>query len=243
MMKHPTFLLGRMSVLTIMLVTSLSALTIVHPATAAIVISEIMYDPAGDDIGTGTPPSFNREWVEIYNTGRATVSLTDWQIGDPLTNTWSAGFPGRTVIDPGQALVLTGNESSFQSQWGTSIATAQITGISPNCPTIHRRRAAPWQFATPTVSFKTLSITTPPHLGSQPSPKAGAMVIFLRPAALNTSANDNGAQLVSVLMGCLPSGLQRPFGGQSGLARLRLHHNRRAVHSFCRRRLVDGDVP
>jgi hypothetical protein len=39
-----------------------------------VVISEVLYDPAGDDPG--------REWVEIYNPTSEAVDLSGWRLGD-----------------------------------------------------------------------------------------------------------------------------------------------------------------
>ena len=47
-------------------------------AHAQVVISEILYDPAGADQGN--------EWVELYNAGAAPVDLTKWTFSDGATS-------------------------------------------------------------------------------------------------------------------------------------------------------------
>ncbi|KAA0001553.1 MAG: PEGA domain-containing protein [Thermoplasmata archaeon] len=42
--------------------------------TAPVILTEIMYDPAGDDAGN--------EWIELYNMGDETVNLSGWRIED-----------------------------------------------------------------------------------------------------------------------------------------------------------------
>lgn len=43
---------------------------------SAVVINEVMFDPAGDDSVSGV----GKEWIEIYNEGIEAVDLTNWQL-------------------------------------------------------------------------------------------------------------------------------------------------------------------
>jgi len=50
-----------------------ACLALAGPARAELVISEVLYDPTGDEAG---------EWIEIYNAGTEAVSLGDYAVGD-----------------------------------------------------------------------------------------------------------------------------------------------------------------
>jgi len=66
---------------------------------AQVILSEIMYDPQNTDT--------NREWVEIFNTGASAVNIGGWQFGLPILNDWANAIPANTMLNAGQALVLT----------------------------------------------------------------------------------------------------------------------------------------
>ena len=53
---------------------------------AEIIISEIMYNPGGTDLDVNATPPYNREWVEIYNSGAEAVNLAGWSLGDSQDN-------------------------------------------------------------------------------------------------------------------------------------------------------------
>jgi hypothetical protein len=109
-------------------------------ATAQVIISEIMYNPAGSDTGTG----FNKEWFELYNTGATAVDLTGWAVGDSQDNNWASPFPFGTSIAPGAALVVTGDAANFDAQWGTGINRIQVNSFPAlaNTPSPTNERAA-----------------------------------------------------------------------------------------------------
>jgi hypothetical protein len=98
-------------------------------ARAEIIISEIMYNPGGTDLNANATPPFNREWVEIYNTGVDPVNLAGWSLGDSQDNDWGAAFPTRTILYPNEALVLTGDTTTFDDEWGAGINRLQISGF------------------------------------------------------------------------------------------------------------------
>ena len=95
------------------------------PASAEILISEIMYNPQGDDYQTGDEP-YNKEWVEIYNSGTEPVDLTGWQLEDTQDGHASQPFSTGTVLEPGKALVITGDAATFDRQYGTGIPRIQV---------------------------------------------------------------------------------------------------------------------
>lgn len=98
---------------------------------ADVIISEIMYNPAGSDSDPTATPPFNREWVEIYNTGEEVVDLSGWQFGDSQDNTWATPFPDQTMIAPGAVLVVTGDGASFSAQWGSTVRRIEVADF-PN---------------------------------------------------------------------------------------------------------------
>ncbi len=79
-------------------------------AATDIVISEIMYDPAGSDT--------DNEWVEIYNTGADAVTIVDgsgadsWRFFDGSNHTFTLA-QGSLTIAPGGAAILASNGAKF----------------------------------------------------------------------------------------------------------------------------------
>jgi hypothetical protein len=51
------------------------------PASAAVVINEVGYDPAGSDTGL--------EWIELYNDGPSAVPVTGWSIQRDVNGVWT----------------------------------------------------------------------------------------------------------------------------------------------------------
>src|SRR4051812_28559298 len=96
------------------------AIALLRPAARAeVIISEIMYDPAGTDNDTTVTPQVHREWVELFNTGTSAVDLSGWQLGDSQDNQYASAFATGTIIGPSQALVVTGDAAHFDLEWGT----------------------------------------------------------------------------------------------------------------------------
>lgn len=79
-------------------------------AEAVIVINEVLADPAGDANGDGTISSTKDEFVELLNTGAASVSLTGWQLADALNVRHT--FAEAAVLGPGQFFVVFGSSAS-----------------------------------------------------------------------------------------------------------------------------------
>ena len=53
------------------------------PSSAALIFSEIMYDPASD-------PDNDWEWIELYNSGHSAIDLSGYVIDDINSNTVAA---------------------------------------------------------------------------------------------------------------------------------------------------------
>ncbi len=73
-----------------------------NPATASMILSEIMYNPDG--------PDYYTEYVELYNAGASAMDLTGWQIGDGTQWDSLIAAPGNAsgiTLAPGEyALIL-----------------------------------------------------------------------------------------------------------------------------------------
>ncbi|MCD6448657.1 MAG: lamin tail domain-containing protein [Thermoplasmata archaeon] len=67
--------------------------------TTPLVITEIMYNPAGDDAG--------REWIELYNMGDTELNLTGWTIKDAANNTFATLD---VILGPYSYMVVNGSE-------------------------------------------------------------------------------------------------------------------------------------
>ncbi len=82
---------------------------------AAIIISEIMYDPSGGDT--------NHEWIELENTGDSAVDISDWKLFEGTSNHSLTSILGGTEIAPHSFAVIADNAATFQLDW------PQMTGI------------------------------------------------------------------------------------------------------------------
>src|SRR5690349_3311181 len=96
---------------------------------ADVVISEIMFDPQGVDKDLESTAPYDREWVEIFNAGSAAVDLSGWQFGQTESNLWSSSLPSATVLAPQQALVITGDATTFDAQWGIGVNRIEVNAF------------------------------------------------------------------------------------------------------------------
>lgn len=82
-------------------------------AFAQVVISEIMYDPAGTDTGN--------EWVEIFNASGSAVDITGWKINDGSNHVFNEppenGSKGSMSIPSGGYLILASDASLFANAY------------------------------------------------------------------------------------------------------------------------------
>jgi hypothetical protein len=131
---------GRVVVLTLALAAALAA-----PARASVIISEIMFNPAGSDNDSlGTDYTYTREWVELYNTDPAPIDVSGWRFGDALDNNWASPFPQGTVIGGNQTLIVSGARQFRWNQRGRG--RPQSAGRHPGpcplsgCRLAHRQR-------------------------------------------------------------------------------------------------------
>ena len=191
---------------------------IVAPANDArgeILISEIMYNPAGDDYSTAAGIQFNREWVELYNSGSTTIDVSGWQFGEAQSGVFASPFPAGTTIAPGKALVVTGNAATFDSQWGTGINRVQV-GTFPTLAN-NLSRANPIK-ATLRDASGALQDSVKVNAGQNGWFKADGSLgqsIFALPVGLNDTANDVGANWRPSAWGAYGARYRSPDGGNS----------------------------
>lgn len=157
------------------------------PANAALIISEIMYNPASTDKDLAATPPYDREWVEIYNTSNAAIDLSGWQFGNSSANQWTTPFPTGTTLGAGRPLVFTGSASTFDAAWGSGLQRMQV-GSFPTLGNTSGTIAIRNQSGViqDTVSYQS-SGAWPTTRGSQGNS------ISLLPHALDASANNSGA--------------------------------------------------
>lgn len=151
---------------------------------SSVILSEIMYDPQGDDA--------NRQWVEIYNSGTTAEHIGGWQFGKPSANSWTSAFPLGTILGPGQALVITPSAATLDSDWGSGINRLQVSSFpglpnSPNNDPVNATLAIRNDSGViqDTITYRDGSgwATTNGNDGNS---------IYVLPEYLSPSANDNG---------------------------------------------------
>ena len=102
-----------------------------HPAKAALVISEVVFNEAGSDV-TG-------EWVELYNNGPAAIDLSNYKIGDEetsgATGTGEAmhQFPAGASIAPGEVQIVAVSATTFNTNYGF-LPTYEVNSTDASVP-------------------------------------------------------------------------------------------------------------
>lgn len=151
---------------------------------AGVILSEIMYDPQGADT--------NREWVEIFNNGTTAENIGGWQFGKPAVNQWAAALPVGTILNPGQALVLTPHAATFDSDWGSGINRLQVGGF-PDLPNEPNNNAAHATLAIRNnAGVIQDQITYRDGSGWATTNGNDGNSIYVLPQYLTASGNDNG---------------------------------------------------
>ena len=96
---------------------------------AAIVINEVLADPAGDANGDGSVHSTRDEFVELVNTDPTSVSLANWTLSD-LVQVRHVFADAASISDRGFFVVFGGGAP----QGFTDFATASSGGLGLNNP-------------------------------------------------------------------------------------------------------------
>lgn len=164
----------------------------------AVIISEIMYNPAS----TEGPPPNRVEWVELYNNGVASESLA----AAYLTDVTEGGRTGRsgsfTTTIPANGVVVLFPDSialaDFRGAWGPNVSGVPVGKWGRNCPALdlclrnstgtsdgeHLQLHRSDGTIIDEVNDRT---TSPwPQLTTQGGPS-----IYLKASALNSIANDD----------------------------------------------------
>ncbi len=106
-------------------VNGVSTLSITDNETPNVIISEIMYNPAGAEPRT--------EWMELYNRGTETVDLSSWKFDDEDNTNWTA-IPAGTLLPVGKSAVIynsffnTLSETQFRTDWAVP-SDAIVVGV------------------------------------------------------------------------------------------------------------------
>jgi hypothetical protein len=99
--------------LTAVLISVLAGFLFCGSAPGAVVLNELVADPASDwspSDGNDEYGALEDEWVEILNTGPDPVDVTGWRLHDAVSDSsWRFGFGG--VLEVGEYLVVYGNEA------------------------------------------------------------------------------------------------------------------------------------
>jgi hypothetical protein len=149
-----------------------------------------MYNPQGTDSQTGAD-AFNKEWVEIYNAGGTLVDLTGWRLEDSQDGDATSAFPSGTILQPGKALVITGDAATFDKQYGNGLPRLQVSSF----PTLANSPSP----TNETVSLRDNtgilrdSVNYDDDLGWFGVAGSQGSSLFLRPEGLSSAGNDAGA--------------------------------------------------
>lgn len=103
------------------------------PAPGRALISEVVYDPVGDE-----PEG---EWVELYNPGDFDVDLSTYKIGDALTpgDEGMFRFPEGTRLGARQTLVIANQARAFQVIYGF-LPSFEFYNSDASVPTLSQYR-------------------------------------------------------------------------------------------------------
>jgi hypothetical protein len=170
-----------------LLLVVLGVLTSTSLVDASIIISEIMYNANGTDKDPAATPPFDREWVEIYNTSSGAIDLTGWQFGSASTGQWTTPLPAGTTLGAGRPLVITGDASTFDANWGPGLPRIQVGSF----PTLGNTSA--------TIAIRNAAGVTQDHVaygssGIWPTSRGSqGNSIALLPQALDAAANNIGS--------------------------------------------------
>jgi hypothetical protein len=87
---------------------------------ATVIITEIMYNPAGEDVPFFSSVPYEtiaQEWVEIYNAGSETVDVTGWKLRDEDSNAGNWGTLSGTLAPSQVGVITTSHAAAFKASW------------------------------------------------------------------------------------------------------------------------------
>ena len=152
-------------------------------ARADVIISEIMYNPDQNDP--------NKEWVEIFNNGAATVDLGGWVIADIVNLTAASPIPNGTLLGPSEAIVLVEDFATFDERWGQGINRIELS----NFPALDNHPSA--LYSTGILALKDSLDTIQDIVDYDdeydwPTDVAEGPSIYVMPEFLSAPGNDDG---------------------------------------------------
>lgn len=92
---------------------------------ADLVITEIMYHPAGESLDDGTE---SLEFIELTNTGTAVIQLGNYQFSQGVEFV----FPNGSSLQPGSFLLVAGDSSAVKQHYGVQNVIGNYTGQLPD---------------------------------------------------------------------------------------------------------------
>ncbi len=90
-------------------VVAVSVSFVPHFAYADVVITEVMYDAPGTDT--------DHEWIEIYNDGSASETMTSWKFVEEGSNHGIADAGSGSALPGGEYGIIASNPSTFKSDY------------------------------------------------------------------------------------------------------------------------------
>ncbi len=97
---------------------------------ARLLISEVLYDPNGDD------PAL--EWIELYNAGSDALGLWNYKLGDEETPGGGEGmyqFPEGAIILPGEIIVIANQAAAYEQAYGAK-PDYELSVTDPGVPSL-----------------------------------------------------------------------------------------------------------
>ncbi len=107
------------------------------PSTGRLLVSEVVFDPAGNE-----PAG---EWIELYNAGGGAIDLTYYKVGDAAHSADHEGmmqFPPGAVIASGQVIVIANRATEFYNQFGF-LPDFELTESDPGVPNLSKYYSYP----------------------------------------------------------------------------------------------------
>lgn len=86
-------------------------------AVGAVTITEVMYNPAGNDAG--------REWIELYNNSSEAVELTSGQKGWKVNDGANHILANALTVPPGGFVIVAVNPPTFRTQYGSALSVVK----------------------------------------------------------------------------------------------------------------------
>jgi hypothetical protein len=176
---------------------------------AEIVISEILYDAQGVDHDDAAKHPYNREWVELFNSGDQAVELSGWQVGNVRADAWTAPLPDGTQLQPQQALVVTGDAATFDAEWGKKIHRVEVKSF----PDLPNERKSPYQVVAIRDAAGAVRDKVDYGAAGWPNVRGGdGHSVYALPQGLTAKANDAGANWRPASQGVYGARFTRTYG-------------------------------